>query len=59
MSKLIKRENKIESDDSEDEIIESRIGEVPHTWYRKEHHFGYDPKGEKVEKSEGISGNNN
>ena len=56
MSKLAKREHKFESDDSEDEQIESRIGDIPHSWYRKEHHFGYNPKGEQVEKAEGISG---
>ena len=56
MSKLAKREEKIESDDSEDEHIESRIGEVPHSWYRKEQHFGYDHDGKQVEKAEGLSG---
>jgi hypothetical protein len=56
MSKLAKRERKEESDDSEDEIIASRIGEVPHVWYRKEGHLGYDAKGKEVEKVDGISG---
>ena len=34
--------------DSEEEYIQSRIGNVPSQWYNKEEHFGYDPKGEKV-----------
>ena len=59
MNKLAKREENHESDDSEDEIIESRIGEVPHSWYKKEHHFGYDHKGNKVDKTDGISGKSN
>ena len=56
MSKLTKREFGDESDDSEDEIVQSRIGEVPHQWYRKEEHFGYKADGKKLEKLDGISG---
>jgi ribosome biogenesis protein ERB1 len=46
-----KKEEKINlSDDSDDEYIESRIGNVPREWYSKEGHFGYTSKGKKVQK---------
>jgi len=35
--------------DSEDEFVASRIGNVPHKWYEKEDHLGYDVKGKKFE----------
>lgn len=33
------------SGDSEDEYVESRIGNVPREWYKKEGHMGYNEKG--------------
>lgn len=31
-----------ESDDTDDEIIKSRIGKVPWKWYENYKHLGYD-----------------
>jgi hypothetical protein len=59
MESLKKREFSGESDDSEDEIVESKIGNVPHVWYRKEEHFGYKADGKKVDKVDGVSGDLN
>ena len=53
---LRKRQFGDDSDDSEDEQILSRIGEVPHEWYRKEEHFGYQANGKPVEKAEQNTG---
>lgn len=47
---LSKRNQKQEgsSDDSEDENILSRVGQVPKVWYKKEEHMGYNIEGQKI-----------
>ena len=42
--------NSSSSDDSEDENVQIRTGDVPKAWYNKEEHVGYDIKGGKVKK---------
>ena len=34
--------------DSEEEYVQSRVGEVPEQWYDRLSHFGYNEKGQKV-----------
>ena len=38
------------SDDSDDELIETKIGDVPLVWYNNENHIGYSSEGQKVPK---------
>lgn len=44
----IKNISKESYSDSEDEYINSWVGNVPEKWYDNEEHFGYDEKGWKV-----------
>lgn len=39
-----------DSDDSSDEEVLLRVGDVPKEWYDLEDHVGYSVKGKKVEK---------
>lgn len=47
---LYKRQFVDESSDSEDEVVQARIGDVPHQWYQKEEHFGYTEDGKPLAK---------
>lgn len=38
------------SDDSDDELVETKIGDVPLVWYNNENHIGYSTEGLKVPK---------
>lgn len=49
---LYKRQFADVSSDSEDEVIQARIGEVPHQWYKKEEHFGYTQEGKAFKKQD-------
>ncbi len=42
--------NLTNSDDSDDEEIELKTGNVPLKWYENESHFGYSLKGDKIKK---------
>lgn len=53
---MLEKRDEIDQDNSadysDDEYLESRIGNVPLEWYRKENHLGYTAEGSKVQKLE-------
>ena len=50
-SKRNKPDNISSSDDSDDENIQVRTGQVPKAWYNKEEHVGYNVKGDRLIKT--------
>lgn len=44
-----------QSDDSDDELVETKIGDVPLVWYNNENHIGYSSAGQKVAKKMEMS----